>query len=199
MKVIVLSGFLGSGKTSALLSLAAHLLPEGCGRGTRLVVIENEVGDVGIDDTMIAQAGFDVKTLLAGCICCTLATDLITTLNDVYARYRPDYVIFEPSGIAYPERIVKGVSNYASGIDWIRQITVIDARRWRRIHAAMPALAEGQIQGARLLLLNKCDMADEDEIAWAERDLHGIAPDLPIRRVCASHGVDGNIWREFLG
>lgn len=196
MKLIVLSGFLGSGKTSVLLSLAGHL--NRGGRGKRILVIENEVGDVGIDDKVVARAGFEVRPLLAGCICCTIATDLVTTLNEAYALHRPDFAIFEPSGVAYPGRIADSVSRYANGIEWLRQITVIDARRWRRIHTAMPALSESQVRGAGLLLLNKCDVATEEEIVLAEQDVRRISPGTPLRRTCAREGVDWAEWEEFL-
>lgn len=127
MKVILFSGFLGVGKTACILSLARHLMDGHSGEGTRLVIIENEVGEIGVDDLILQTAGYEVQSLLSGCICCTLSTDLTKTLNDISAQYDPEYVIFEPTGVAFPRRIADTLRAWGHPAEWIRQVTVVDA------------------------------------------------------------------------
>lgn len=197
MRLVTLSGFLGSGKTSVLLSLAAWILSGWKGNGKRLVIIENEVGEVGVDDKLLANAGYDVKALLAGCICCSLSKDFLTTLNQVRERYNPEYVVFEPSGVAYPDRIVRGVEQYVKGVEWMRQLGIVDSQRWRKILRATPELFTNQLKGSEKILLNKCDLVAEDELTALEDCVRSINGEASIWRVCAKKNLDDEIWKGW--
>jgi len=98
-RVILLSGFLGAGKTTLL----KHILSwRSDMSGT--VVIVNEFGEVGIDGSLLRNAGTDVVELTSGCICCTLSTDLKQSLERIWAQYRPQRILIESSGVAAPRR-----------------------------------------------------------------------------------------------
>lgn len=198
MKLIVFSGFLGAGKTVAILSLAAEILRNNQNKPNRLVILENEVGNVGIDDSLLAHAGLEVRSLLSGCICCTLSTDLTSEMNRIYERYNPEYVIFEPTGVAYPNRIIATLQQYAAGIEWIRQVTVVDAQRWERICSATPALARGQVADAAVVLLNKCDLVPEETASTVEAELREMNPAAVIYRTVVTDGLADEIWRRVL-
>lgn len=198
MKVILFSGFLGSGKTVAILSLARYLMKGKKEGRNRLVIIENEVGETGIDDEVLTSAGYKVQSLLSGCICCTLSTDLTKTLNDIGETYAPEYVIFEPTGIAFPHRITDTLKTWGADIEWIRQVTVVDAPRWGRIRQVTPALVEAQVASADCVLLNKCDLAGEETLERTEAELRILNPQAELRRVVAAQDVDESIWRTVL-
>lgn len=199
MKLIVFSGFLGAGKTMAILSLAGMLMRGRREGRTRLVIVENEIGAAGIDDKVLGQAGYEVRSLLSGCICCTLSTDLASTLGEIAQSYDPDYVIFEPSGVAFPDRIIGTIRSFVAPVEWITQVTVVDAKRWKRLMAVTPELAAAQVQNADTLLLNKCDLVSAGELEQVEQALRRINARAVIRRVVATDAIPDQIWREAVG
>ena len=116
MRIIILGGFLGSGKTSVLLQLARHLVKRerATSGGVKVAIIENEVGDVGIDDKVLVNEGFSVKNLFAGCACCSLAGELVYSIRMIQKELNPEWLIIEATGIAHPgsmrETIKKGLA-----------------------------------------------------------------------------------------
>src|SRR5450756_1612587 len=116
MRLILVAGFLGSGKTSLILELARRLVAA----SHRVAVIENEIGDVGIDGRYIADHGILVRELFGGCVCCSLSVGLVD-MPKLFRRSRdPDYVLLEPTGIAQPSDLVATVRQYANWVDGIR-------------------------------------------------------------------------------
>src|SRR4030067_2470869 len=101
MRLLALSGFLGSGKTTLAIALAKRLAAQ----GHRTCFIVNEVGEIGIDQQVMRDGGLDVWEITSGCICCQLGTDLVTTLHDISERFQPAVVIVEASGVATPPSI----------------------------------------------------------------------------------------------
>ena len=102
VNVLCIAGFLGSGKTTVLLEVARAMAED----GAQLAVIENEIGEVGIDGGYVREQGLPVQELFGGCICCTLQAGLVETLRAVESRYEPDWVIIEPTGLAAPGDIL---------------------------------------------------------------------------------------------
>lgn len=194
----MLSGFLGSGKTSCVISLADYLTRQQTGEALKLAVIENEIAESGVDDKLLEKSGLNVRALAAGCICCTLNRDMITTIKQLKEEYAPEYVIFEPSGVANPKRIWASLKRYAKEIRWSVQITVTDAARWKRIRQVTPELAANQVEGADILFLNKCDLTDEDAIKNAEAELHQLCGKALIYCTNARDGIPDSIWKEVL-
>lgn len=198
MKLIVFSGFLGSGKTMAILSLAASIMKGLREDRTRLVIIENEVGAAGIDDTLLENAGLEFRSLLSGCICCTLAADLTKTISSIAEQYNPEYVIFEPSGIAYPDRIIHTLEKYAPDLEWIRQITVVDAQRWNALRHVTAILVDTQVETADLILINKCDLATAAQLEAIETQLHQLNPVAKRYRTVATDGLPVELLKQVI-
>jgi len=194
MNLVVFSGFIGSGKTSILLSLARHLTQGASGDGVELVILENELGEVGIDDKIIRAGGFTVKELFAGCICCTLTADLVTTLRDLHEQVQPRWVIFEPTGMAYPDRILETVRQYGKGIDRILVIAVVDAERWEELTEVTPSLIQAQVSAGDLVLINKCDLVNGDQRAAIREQVRAMNATGTVVEVCAVQGIDEGLW-----
>ena len=100
MRLLLFAGFLGSGKTTLIISIARQATEA----GRRLCVIVNEIGEVGIDGEVLRVGDLEVKEITAGCICCQIGVDLVRTLRELEEGFRPDLVIIEASGIATPHR-----------------------------------------------------------------------------------------------
>ncbi|MCL2146521.1 MAG: hypothetical protein FWH52_01815 [Synergistaceae bacterium] len=198
MKLIIFSGFLGSGKTLLILSLAEKILRNADVSRINIVIIENEIGETGIDDKVLNDAGYEVRTMLAGCICCTLSVDLTIALNDILDKYDPEYVIFEPTGIALPDRIVKTVEEYGKGISDVSIITVVDAKRYDMLTHMTPSLLSGQLKPAEFIFINKCDLVSEDALEEISSEVSRTNGAAKVFRVSALNGISEGIWDEVI-
>lgn len=198
MNVLIMGGFLGSGKTSLLLQLAAYLIGQQSGTG-KLVIIENEVGETGIDDKILKAEGLQVRELFSGCICCTLTTELTVALNEIREKFSPELVIVEATGMAYPYKIVETLTAYGKGITGFKTLTVVDAERWEELSEIIPGLIKGQIAKAGFILLNKIDCLQEFQVEEIEKSVRQLNPAARFYRVSAHDGVDQRIWREVVG
>ncbi|MBR4692642.1 MAG: cobalamin biosynthesis protein P47K [Oscillospiraceae bacterium] len=192
MKILLLSGFLGSGKTSALLQLAAYLVRGSQKEGTSVMIIENEIGEVGVDDKVLKARGLQVKELFAGCACCTGGADLLADIRTLRDTVAPEWIVIEATGVAYPLQIKENVE--ACFRIPVKILAVADAKRWKRLHAYMAQLIEGQVDSADCILLNKVDLVETAEADAIEAELRGYNPGAEIRRVVANQPVDDSVW-----
>ena len=175
-KVIILAGFLGAGKTTLLqriLSWETDL------SGT--VVIVNEFGTVGIDGSLLADAGSEVVELTSGCVCCSLQADLNLTLKKIRQQFSPSRIIIEATGVADPRAIVDvfqdATLQECMAVDKI--ITVLDADFWE-VREGLGTLFFSQLRDADLILLNKIDTVDHDRVPFILKELHEAAPDSQV-------------------
>jgi len=198
MNVIILGGFLGSGKTTALMRFARFLVgvPD-ANRVNNVVILENEVGEIGIDDQFLRGGGFTVNNLFAGCACCTVAGELVTAVGRIKREFDPVWLVIETTGIAYPGLMRENLKN-ALGID-CRICIITDAARWARLRVPMENLLRGQVECADIVLINKAELADEEALQNMEKDIRGFKPDAPILRISALGGVAQDIWRDVAG
>ena len=196
MKILLLSGFLGSGKTSALLQLASFLVRDSGREGTSVMIIENEIGEVGVDDKVLKARGLQVKELFAGCACCTGGADLLSDIRTIRDSMGPDWIIIEATGVAYPLQIKENVE--ACFRIPVKILALADAKRWKRLHAYMAQLIEGQVENADCILLNKVDLVEEAEADAIVAELRNYNPNAPIHKVVANKPVDDALW-AFLG
>ncbi|MFH1152350.1 MAG: GTP-binding protein [Pseudomonadota bacterium] len=175
--VIVISGFLGAGKTTLL----RHILGLDMDF-SKTVVLVNEFGSVGIDGALIRQtAAADVVEMSNGCICCTLKIDLIETLNRLWENFCPARVFIEATGVADPLSIaaVLRESALADRFRLSRTVTVVDADFWEA-REAFGHVFPNQLAGADLILVNKVDTLDRDQIS---RVLEEIQREYPGKRI----------------
>ena len=197
MKVLIFGGFLGSGKTSLILQLAKYLVAHSdrtTGK-TPLVIIENEIGDIGIDDKAISAGGYEVKGLFSGCICCTLVSDLTVCIKDVTEKLQPEWVIIEATGLAYPQNISETILKYT---DFPVSVTIVaDAQRWEDLNEVLEPLITGQVKNAANVLFNKIDLSSDEMIKTAIDGIMKINPNGRLFKVCATKDVDESVWEAI--
>lgn len=181
--VLILSGFLGSGKTTVLMQLIARLR-ERFGADYRIAIIENEIGSASVDSSIIQDAGYSVTEMLSGCVCCTLIGQLLPALDKLAEELNPSLVILEATGMAIPGSMRESITRY--GHYPTRIVTLVDASRWARIKRALHMLLEGQLESADIVIVNKIDLVDDDAIAEVERDVRGMNAEAPIVYVSAA-------------
>lgn len=194
MKILIIGGFLGSGKTSVLLQLAHYLVNNVTDNnsGTKVAIIENEIGDVGIDDKVLRNTGYSVENLFAGCACCTLSGQLIESTKRILKELDPQWLIIEATGIAYPAGIKKALVNAFRNNPLV--LTIVDGSRWKILSAAMETLVIGQLEEASTVLINKIDLVDKSELNRIEAQLHNINDKAKIFSISAQQDVDIKVW-----
>jgi G3E family GTPase len=160
MKLLIIAGFLGSGKTTLLLQVAKRL----AAASQRIAIIENEMGEVGVDGEYLTLEGLHVQELLGGCICCTLAAGLIGTLEKLKRLFQPDLAILEATGSARPADIVKNLRDYGADVGAIRIITLVDPSRHEMLMEVMTPLVTAQIQAADIVAVNKIDQVEPETV-----------------------------------
>ena len=194
MKVLILGGFLGSGKTTALMQLAQHMVSTSSSdKENKVVILENEVGEVGIDDAYLRSGGFSVSNLFSGCACCTVSGELTSSAVRIQKEMDPDWLIVETTGVAYPISMRENIQA-ALRIE-SRICILVDASRWKRLLIPMNTLLKGQIEGSDIVLINKSDLAGEEELQKIEADILGFEPNAVFCRISALGTVDPEVWR----
>ena len=181
--VIILSGFLGSGKTTLLLRLVEHLQAK-YGPDYRIAIIENEIGSASVDSGIIAEAGYSVTEMLSGCVCCTLIGQLVPAIQKLTEELAPQLIVLEATGMATPGSMRDNIERY--GDCPVRVVALVDSSRWERILRALRILLEGQVECADVVCVNKCDLADEAQLAEVERTVREMNAEAPIVYASAS-------------
>ena len=199
MKILILGGFLGSGKTSVLLQLAEYLVKneKEYHSEVKVAIVENEIGAIGIDDKVLKQAGFSVENLFSGCVCCSLTGELVDSIKKIQLELAPQWLIIEATGVAYPGSIRKAV---LEGIGINSSIVIVaDAKRWQRLVNAMTLLVSGQLEDASMVLLNKMDLVSSPELAAVEGSILHYNPEVEIIPVSAKGIINQAIWEKIAG
>ena len=176
MKLIILGGFLGSGKTSVLIPLAKEMVESagGADGSTKVAIIENEIGKVGVDTAFTEGSGLYTTELFNGCVCCTIASSLMDSLNKLEEQMHPEFVILETTGLARPYDVAVQLWDYYDEGMNVTLITVVDASRWLRISKVAGALVDEQVDHANYVLMNKTDLTDEATIAEVEQKISAL-------------------------
>jgi G3E family GTPase len=195
MKLLLVTGFLGSGKTTLILGLARVARES----GRRVAIIVNEIGEIGIDNQFMRRLDLDVWELTNGCICCTLSADLITTLHKLDAGYAPELVIVEPSGAAEPANLLRAMPYYRGRpLESTRWITVLDPLRLPMLLEVLAPLIEAGIGQADTLIISKTDLASPAEVEEAEAAARAINPAAPLFAVALSRPLEAALAAELL-
>ena len=197
MDVLIVAGFLGSGKTTLILSLARHAVRK---QGRKVAIIENEIGQVGIDDKFLRKAGLPVRELYSGCICCQLVGSLVTTLKALHKNYAPDLVIIEPTGVAEPGNVRQALPGFRDEpLNWVRAVVVVDPTRLEALLEIMTPLITSQIQAADWIAVNKIDESSGEEMDLAYRTIGDLNPHVAVRPISAQKGTNvERLCREVL-
>lgn len=196
MNFLIIGGFLGSGKTSLLLQLATYMR-EKLGI-EKTVILENEIGKVGIDDRILSGVGYNVRGMFAGCVCCTLADELSLTVKAVERDMAPEWIIMEATGMAFPQNVKENLAD-SLGID-ARICCLVDAKRWPRLLKPMEHLLPLQLKEADVVLINKIDLIGEDELGSVRESVAGFCePETEIFPVSLNSKIDACILDNILG
>ena len=160
-KVDIFSGFLGAGKTT----LIKKLIADGY-NGQKLVLIENEFGQIGIDGGFLKESGINITEMNSGCICCSLVGDFGTALQDVIAQFSPDRILIEPSGVGKLSDVVAAVKR-VEGTEICGTVTVIDASKCRIYLKNFKEFYENQIKYAGTIILSRTGNISQEKLDQA--------------------------------
>jgi G3E family GTPase len=195
MHLLLVTGFLGSGKTSLILSLAQAARKV----GRRVAIIVNEIGEIGIDNQLMRRLDLDVWELTNGCICCTLTADLVTTLQKLDAGYAPELVIVEPSGAAQPANLLRAMPYYhGRPLESTRWITILDPLRLPMLLEVLTPLITSGIRQADYLIVSKTDLAAPEEVGQAEAAAREINPAAPVFALDLRQPLEAALAAELL-
>lgn len=160
-EITIISGFLGAGKTT----LIKKLLEEAF-QGEKIVLIENEFGEIGIDGGFLKDSGIQVNEMNSGCICCSLVGDFGTALKEVLDTYAPDRILIEPSGVGKLSDVVKAVENVAGSMDVHidSAIVVVDGKKCKMYMKNFGEFFNNQIENAGTIVLSRTDITDASKI-----------------------------------
>ena len=162
-KIDIISGFLGAGKTT----LINKLIKEAYGK-EKLVLIENEFGDIGIDGGFLQEAGINITEMNSGCICCSLVGDFGDALKKVISEYNPDRVLIEPSGVGKLSDVIKAVNNVkADGVKLNCHAVVVDAGKCKMYMKNFGEFFNDQIEHANCIVFSHTDKAGEAKLLEA--------------------------------
>ena len=160
-KIDIISGFLGAGKTTLIQKLLKEAL-----KGEKVVLIENEFGEIGIDGGFLKDAGIEVTEMNSGCICCSLVGDFGSALKEVVTQYNPDRIIIEPSGVGKLSDVIKAVQGVAEDVelDLNSFVTVADAKKCKMYIKNFGEFYNNQVEYAGSIILSRTGDVSEDKL-----------------------------------
>lgn len=161
-KIDIFSGFLGAGKTTLIKKLLKEALA-----GSKVVLIENEFGEIGIDGGFLKESGIEIKEMNSGCICCSLVGDFGTSLKEVIDTYAPERVLIEPSGVGKLSDVIRAVDNVAADMDVTvnSAVAVVDASKCRMYIKNFGEFFCNQIACAGTIILSRTGNLSQEKLA----------------------------------
>lgn len=163
-KIDIISGFLGAGKTTLIKKLLAEAFT-----GEKVVLIENEFGEIGIDGGFLKESGIEIREMNSGCICCSLVGDFGTSLKEVITTYAPDRILIEPSGVGKLSDVIKAVENVKDVVDIALNsyTTVVDVNKCKMYLRNFGEFYSNQVESAGAIILSRTDVAKESKVEEA--------------------------------
>ena len=159
IKVDIISGFLGAGKTTLIKKLFQTIL-----KNEKVVLIENEFGEIGIDGSFLKDSGIEIKEINAGCICCSLVGDFATSMKEVIDTYQPERIIIEPSGVGKLSDIVNAVLDLKEQVQINILATVVDGPKTKMYLKNFGEFFINQVEAANTIIISKTDKMTEERI-----------------------------------
>ncbi|MCH5248665.1 MAG: GTP-binding protein [Lachnospiraceae bacterium] len=161
-KIDIVSGFLGAGKTTLIKKLLKEALSD-----TKVVLIENEFGEIGIDGGFLKEAGIEIKEMNSGCICCSLVGDFATSLKEVLSTYTPERIVIEPSGVGKLSDVMKAVQGAMKdeSVELNSAVAVVDACKCKMYIKNFGEFFVNQIEHAGTIILSRTDKLNEEKLS----------------------------------
>ncbi|MDD2981334.1 MAG: CobW family GTP-binding protein [Hespellia sp.] len=176
-KIDIISGFLGAGKTT----LIKKLLEEAF-KGEQVVLIENEFGEIGIDGGFLKDSGIEIREMNSGCICCSLVGDFGTSLQEVVAKYHPDRILIEPSGVGKLSDVIKAIKDVQNKVEIELNsfTTVVDVSKCKLYLNNFGEFFSNQVEYAGAVILSRTDKTSEEKVKTAVAMLRELNDKAPI-------------------
>ena len=176
-KIDIISGFLGAGKTTLIKKLLEEVFAD-----EKVVLVENEYGEVGIDGGFLKDAGIEIKELNSGCICCTLVGDFSRSLKEVIETYTPDRILIEPSGVGKLSDVMTSVKEMEEKFDVKLNalVTVVNAKKATKQLRAFGEFFGNQIENATTIVLSRTQEMEADKLDVCVHDIREVNPKAAI-------------------
>ncbi len=159
IKVDVISGFLGAGKTTLIKKLYTDVF-----KNEKVVLIENEFGEIGIDGAFLKESGIEIKEINSGCICCSLVGDFSTSMKEVVEKFNPERIIIEPSGVGKLSDILKAIEKVDEDLAVNVVVTVVDGGKCKMYHKNFGEFYNDQVENANVVVMSKTEKLSEEKV-----------------------------------
>lgn len=176
-KVDIISGFLGAGKTSFIKKMLKEVFAN-----EKVVLIENEFGEIGIDGGFLKESGIEIREMNSGCICCSLVGDFDKSLKEVIETYHPDRILIEPSGVGKLSDVIKAVHRVQTQLE-VRlnsYTTVVDVTKCKLYRKNFGEFFSNQIEYAKAIILSRTDKAKAEKVEESIQILRELNKKAPV-------------------
>ena len=176
-KIDIVSGFLGAGKTTLIKKLLSEVFA-----GTKVVLIENEFGEIGIDGGFLKESGIEIREMNAGCICCSLVGDFGTSLKEVMETYAPERILIEPSGVGKLSDVMRAINDASehTQMHLNSAVAVVDASKCKVYLKNFGEFFDNQIAYAGTIILSRTDKISQEKIDECVELLRALNKDATI-------------------
>lgn len=194
MKVLVISGFLGAGKTTFIKELSKRTKKE-------IAILENEYGAVGIDGDLLKEASSDkvnIWEMTEGCICCSVKGDFAASILTIANAVNPEYLVIEPTGVGMLSNVINHIKKVEyERISILAPITIVDGFSIDRYKNEFPDIYENQVKHAKTIIISKMEQANENELNKVGNSLSILNPDADIITTHYTN-MDDNWWNTLI-
>jgi len=190
MRMIVMGGFLGSGKTTILMKIANTFI----GKGKKVAVLVNDIGEIGVDGKTLAAEGYNTTELPDGCVCCSLKSELQIAVRNIAKDLNPDIMLIEPTGLALPCKIVEAIGGTKELFDDMPDfdapeiVGIVDAVRFPVFAKKKEKFVLEQLEGSKAVIINKIDVASAKCLTDTEMWLSINVGKIPMYKTSALTG-----------
>lgn len=196
IKVGIISGFLGSGKTTAILEIGKIL---GDKFGLKSAILVNDIGEVNVDASYLEGLGMETKRITGSCICCTLGTSIQDTIKTLREKFGPDVLLIEPTGVAIPSQVKQRFHDGFFGEDFeiAPLIVLVDGYEFLEYLETVGEFIERQAKGVEIIAINKMDLIENKEkLRKIKEMIKKINPNAEIMEISAKNreGIDELVY-----
>ena len=175
IKIDVISGFLGAGKTTLIKKLFESKL-----KNEKVVLIENEFGEIGVDGSFLKNSGVQIKEINSGCICCSLVGDFSKSMKELVENYAPDRIIIEPSGVGKLSDIIKAIEKVDEPLKINIVATVVDGGKCKMYYMNFGEFYDDQVKQANTIIVSKTDKLTNDKVLAAVELIKSLNPHATV-------------------